>query len=88
MAKCKEVAQMSAKEAYMAAYKLGIEYRNKVSSLLDSCFGTWDGFYTEPGETPSKREIEDIVFDRIFNPTLEYLKTRTFEEVEMEIPIS
>lgn len=84
MAKKEEVAQKSAREAYIAAYKLGIKYREEVAKLLDAAFGEWDGILSKPGEIATPREVEEIVFNRVFDSTLDYLKTRTFEEIDFE----
>ena len=79
----KRAAQRSAKEVYIEAYKLGIEYREKVYNLFDSSFGNLLDLM-DKGEAPSIRQIEGEVFDKKLDNVLEYLREKTFEAVEDE----
>ena len=76
---------LSAKEAFLQVYKLGVEYRERVFDLFNAAFGEWDGISPQDIEQTTRTEAELCVFERIFNPTLEHLRTRAFEEYDGEI---
>ena len=82
--KAKEATAAQKREAFIKAYKMSRELQDKLSDLVNETFGFWDGFYTKEG-LPSQSELEQIVINRLLQPLQEYLKTRTFEEVESEM---
>ena len=83
-ANVKQATAAQKKEAFIKAYKLSRELQDKLSDLVNSVFGEWDGLYTKEG-APSESEVEQIVINRLLQPLQEYFKTRTFEEVESEM---
>ena len=73
--------------AYAAGLQLLQEYREKLYDAYNTAFGEWDGFYTKEG-TPSGREVEQIVLDRILEPVESYFKQRLAEEVVIGSPVA
>ena len=67
--------------AYAEALSLLQEYRSNLFDAYNKAFGEWDGFYSRRGETPSEREVEQKVLDRVLAPVEEYFKQRLAEEV-------
>lgn len=75
------MAKISLQEAWIEAYRATLEYREKVTSLLDNALGEWDGVYNA---NPSEREAEQLVFDRLLEPLQEHIKTMAFEAIDGE----